>query len=596
MTSDDARASVQRWLDGDGSAFARRVHVGRDSQRMVWTVDLDGQHGPVTKFQISLPRGFPADPCEVFVDKRLCLKLPHVEEDGRVCLGVGAPPRAYEDGAWAVTYVLERFMRDFLERVTDPAWVESELQAERLSYWARHCDKLENRSVTPRQTWLALPDDEAFEQSSWQAGAIAAYVRPRSLAQRIFLQLITSADTDPNEVAQRHKWASGGLLRGEALLVKLPTNHQWTPSTWPTTFGELRGLVADCTGGEILLEKWLGEHRFRTAGPKRVKQQVTWRRSGWSEVAPGFDPRVVVLLDGSTPYAFHLGPPPTPIASPIVTPLKVNRVDRRWALGRDHDTPMLDGRRGMKVLLVGCGSLGSPVAEMLARAGIGHLDLVDAERMETPNVSRHVLGLSSIGENKAIAMAERLRQLVPACEVRGFEARVGDWIAHRPLDVQYDVVLDCTGESSVRTLLSTVKASMFGQSRVLHAWVEPFCAAAHMVATTWAQPWPVDDPADSHVNAADFGPDGGRVALPACGAGFHPYGASDVVQAAAFVAERALSVMDGSSPSAMVYSWVRSKAFFDALPVRASLRPIVPVGGGRFSSEMVERTLESVLL
>lgn len=593
---EDAKASVESWLDGRGADFARRIRVGTNNRSKVWEVTLGVQHEPVKSFRISLPDCFPSAPCEVYVDERLCLELPHVEEDGRVCLGSDAPPRAYEDGAWAAHQVLERFMRDFLERIKDPAWIQQELQAERLSYWARHCDRAAARaSIAPKSTWLDLPSGQAMQESGWQRGAVAAYVRPHSQTQRIQLQLITGADVDPNELAQRHQWASGGLLRGEAVLVRLPDQQAWTPSIWPTTFEALQELVARSTSGDLFLDAWLTACRWSTAGLKRRKQQVTWKQSGWSDVPPGYEPRIVVLLDSTTPYAFHIGPPPAPLAGPTITPLKVTRVDRRWALSRDHETPALDARQGKRVLLVGCGSLGGPVAELLARAGVGHLDIVDPDLLEVPNVARHILGLSSVGQSKAKAAAERIRELIPGLAVHGHQASIDEWLARRSLDVEYDLVVDCTGESSVRTFLSAARPSVFGPSRLIHAWIEPFCSAAHVVATTWAEPWPMDDPADSRVNAADFGPRGGRVDLPACNAGFHPYGAADVAQAAAFVSERLIGMLDGLASAATVYSWVRAKAFFDALPAQATLRPIVPIVGSRFSAATLERALASVL-
>ncbi|MYN11681.1 hypothetical protein GSY71_00715 [Pusillimonas sp. TS35] len=39
------------------------------------------------------------------------------------------------------------------------------------------------------------------------------------------------------------------------------------------------------------------------------------------------------------------------------------------------------------MLIIGCGSLGSPIVELLARAGVGNLDIVDSERFDSPNVT-----------------------------------------------------------------------------------------------------------------------------------------------------------------------------------------------------------------
>src|SRR5579864_6727256 len=67
-----------------------------------------------------------------------------------------------------------------------------------------------------------------------------------------------------------------------------------------------------------------------------------------------------------------------------------------------------------KVLLVGCGALGSVIAEQLARAGIGTLRIVDRDLVELTNLQRQVLfdeADASEQAPKAIAAARRLRQI-----------------------------------------------------------------------------------------------------------------------------------------------------------------------------------------
>ena len=65
-----------------------------------------------------------------------------------------------------------------------------------------------------------------------------------------------------------------------------------------------------------------------------------------------------------------------------------NRVDADWALSRDYQLDLLTARRHKRVLVLGCGSLGAPVAELLARGGVGELHLLDKEWFEAENCSR----------------------------------------------------------------------------------------------------------------------------------------------------------------------------------------------------------------
>ncbi|MBQ1251714.1 MAG: tRNA threonylcarbamoyladenosine dehydratase, partial [Firmicutes bacterium] len=58
------------------------------------------------------------------------------------------------------------------------------------------------------------------------------------------------------------------------------------------------------------------------------------------------------------------------------------------------------------------------IAETLARAGIGRLTLVDFDTVAVHNINRQIMALSStVGQDKADVMAERIREINPCCEI-----------------------------------------------------------------------------------------------------------------------------------------------------------------------------------
>ncbi len=79
----------------------------------------------------------------------------------------------------------------------------------------------------------------------------------------------------------------------------------------------------------------------------------------------------------------------------------------------------LDGLADAFVLLVGAGSVGSLMAQELARSGVGHVLLVDGDRLETHNLARHALPYAYVGTNKAQAMTEHLSRNVPELDCGG---------------------------------------------------------------------------------------------------------------------------------------------------------------------------------
>src|SRR5580658_5026930 len=76
-----------------------------------------------------------------------------------------------------------------------------------------------------------------------------------------------------------------------------------------------------------------------------------------------------------------------------------------------------DGQRRLaeaRVLLIGCGALGSVLAELLVRAGVGFMRLVDRDLVELSNLQRQVLFDEQDARReapKSVAAAERLRQI-----------------------------------------------------------------------------------------------------------------------------------------------------------------------------------------
>lgn len=71
-----------------------------------------------------------------------------------------------------------------------------------------------------------------------------------------------------------------------------------------------------------------------------------------------------------------------------------------------------------RVLVVGLGGVGGYAAEMLVRAGVGHLTLMDADKVQESNINRQLCALhSTVGRSKAEVLAERFRDISPAVEL-----------------------------------------------------------------------------------------------------------------------------------------------------------------------------------
>ena len=118
-----------------------------------------------------------------------------------------------------------------------------------------------------------------------------------------------------------------------------------------------------------------------------------------------------------------------------------------------------DGQRRLlaaRVLIVGCGALGSAHSESLARAGAGHLRIVDRDFVEPSNLQRQTMFTESDAEQrlpKAIAAANHLRQINSEIEIEPHILDINHSSIERLID-GCDVVIDGTDNFATRYLIN----------------------------------------------------------------------------------------------------------------------------------------------
>jgi len=117
----------------------------------------------------------------------------------------------------------------------------------------------------------------------------------------------------------------------------------------------------------------------------------------------------------------------------------------------------LDGQKKLKaarVLCVGAGGLGSPLALYLAAAGVGTLGLVDFDVVDSSNLQRQILhGTKDVGRKKLDSASERLRDVNPNVRVVPHEVRLSSDNALELLR-DYDVIADGTDNFPTRYLVN----------------------------------------------------------------------------------------------------------------------------------------------
>ncbi|MDW8209364.1 MAG: molybdopterin-synthase adenylyltransferase MoeB [Chloroherpetonaceae bacterium] len=119
----------------------------------------------------------------------------------------------------------------------------------------------------------------------------------------------------------------------------------------------------------------------------------------------------------------------------------------------------LEGQKKLKaakVLCIGAGGLGSPVALYLAAAGVGTLGIVDFDVVDVTNLQRQILhGASDVGRPKLVSARETLREINPHVNVIGFEE---PFTSENAMEIarDFDIIIDGTDNFPTRYLTNDV--------------------------------------------------------------------------------------------------------------------------------------------
>jgi len=148
----------------------------------------------------------------------------------------------------------------------------------------------------------------------------------------------------------------------------------------------------------------------------------------------------------------------------------------------------LDGQKKLKaakVLVIGTGGLGSPLALYLAAAGVGTIGLVDFDTVDASNLQRQIIhGTKDVGRSKCQSAADKLRDINPEVQTVIHEGR---FTSKNAMEIvkPYDIVVDGTDNFPTRYLVNdvcvllnkpNVYGSIFrfdGQATVFHPALGP---------------------------------------------------------------------------------------------------------------------------
>lgn len=231
--------------------------------------------------------------------------------------------------------------------------------------------------------------------------------------------------------------------------------------------------------------------------------------------------------------------------------------------------------RGARVMLIGAGALGATVGELLVRAGVSDIGVIDGDGLEAGNVARHPATLADVGGAKATVVASRLERISPHVKVTALpHALPADQAALVATFDAYDLIVDCTGADEVLFLLSEAwwaVPKVFASFSIGYAGRRLFAFGAFAHQFPGAQfkemldPWLADEAALWSVNEEVLEGAG-------CWSPLFPARADDVMLAAAMCVKELERVVaaKGAVPLLRVFEQQRNADGVDGFMLRQS--------------------------
>jgi molybdopterin/thiamine biosynthesis adenylyltransferase len=148
--------------------------------------------------------------------------------------------------------------------------------------------------------------------------------------------------------------------------------------------------------------------------------------------------------------------------------------DKDSILSRNRSRPEIGDLRTKKIALIGCGTIGGYVAELLIRAGAGmgikSLDLYDHDRYGPHNFSRHTLSSSDFGKYKSEALKNRIENSTHLDTK--IEAYNYGFTFLKLFLSKYDIVVDATGRAPVSKRLAYLVRQIDGDKKpiIIHGF------------------------------------------------------------------------------------------------------------------------------
>ena len=418
-----------------------------------------GKH--TVEIRTKLPKEFPHKlPQYHLVDRERYGALAHVswsvDSDAEICFGSSeAFHLNVDEPEKIVIHGLEKVLNELSKVLNDPSYNDSELKREFVAIWKRHVSQKDLSILC-----LAEPSSEILElqiraptsrnQSGLKRQIIAVCPKTSACNPQHFIK-------KESENTQRHNEGKGVLI-------------------------PLLELIAPPSPGENIKIWWA---KLLKSQPDQLKTQLA-EYARHTKTSNLYIVCRAPTKTGHVWFSIHCeaaSKQKIPLTEKLLDnwdlkALTVNAITKENLLPRSGANQELNDKH---VCIVGCGSVGGYVADMLASSGIGKFTLIDPDLLMLENIHRHYLDVHWLYHSKVSALKFSLQHKYPFVEIKDENSRLLEFkFADSVEDI--DLLIFATGNATQERVSNEVIRFTDTLKPAIYTWVEAYGAGGHAVA------------------------------------------------------------------------------------------------------------------
>jgi len=231
---------------------------------------------------------------------------------------------------------------------------------------------------------------------------------------------------------------------------------------------------------------------------------------------------------------------------------------------REDDSSIIKRGGGIttnsRILLVGCGSIGSDILFLLARSGIKEFTIVDYDKLSVENSYRHFLGMNMAIKEKAKVdlLKKEIEKRYPNTNVEALNADILVAIRDKQVDLEkFTLIIFAIGDPNIERKLNELVLKT--NTPAIFTWVEAYGIGGHALLVNITEKGCYECLIKEDLsNYAAFAGKSDRpytMNINGCSGTFTPYGGVDSMQTALMATRLALNVVRGETTENCLVSW-----------------------------------------